>query len=34
MKLILPAIVYKDPDSDYGVHFLAFHALYGSWETL
>lgn len=26
--------MYKDPDSDYGVHFLSLRVLYGSGETL
>lgn len=34
MKLILPAIVYKDPDSDYGVHFLKIGGMFSAGETL
>ena len=33
-KLILPAIVYKDEDSDYGVHFLKIGGMFSSGETL
>lgn len=33
-KLILPAIVYKDDDSDYGVHFLKIGGIFSAGETL
>ena len=33
-KLILPAIVYKDGDSDYGVHILKMGSMFSSGETL
>lgn len=33
-KLILPAIVYKDEDSDYGVHLLSLNGLFSSGKTV